>query len=338
MARGVSCEYGGMRAAVAWMERYQVPLYLAALAAGAGAGLLIPGVSRPAETAIGPVLGLLLYATFLGVPFAGIGQALRDGRFLTTVLVVNFALVPVVVFLLSRIVAHDRVLLVGVLFVLLTPCVDYVIVFTGIAGGAKDRLLAATPLLMLAQMLLLLLYLWLFVGVEFVRSVDPAPFVEAFLLLIVLPLAAAGLTRLAAARSRWGAVVEEVLLGAMVPLMMLTLAVVVASQIVGVGSRLASLALVIPVYVLFAAVMVPVGVLAGRIAGLGVSGTRAVVFSGATRNSLVVLPLVLALPAAFGLAPLVVVTQTLVELIVMVVLVRLIPRLIPDRATTVADA
>ena len=41
--------------------------------------------------------------------------------------------------------------------------------------------------------------------------------------------------------------------------------------------------------------------------------------------------LVLALPDRFALAPLVVVTQTLVELVVMVLFVRLIPRLIPDR-------
>jgi len=52
----------------------------------------------------------------------------------------------------------------------------------------------------------------------------------------------------------------------------------------------------------------------------------ALAFSGTTRNSLVVLPLALALPDA--LAPIVVVTQTLVELIVMVVYVRLLPRLI----------
>ena len=44
-----------------------------------------------------------------------------------------------------------------------------------------------------------------------------------------------------------------------------------------------------------------------------------------------VLPLVLALPSAFGLAPLVVVTQTLVELVVMVVFVRLVPRVIGGR-------
>lgn len=322
-----------MQAGVNWMERHQVLLYLAALVGGAGIGLALPSVAHPAELAINPVLGLLLYATFLGVPFAKIGQAFRDWRFLATVMIVNFILVPVVAWLLSRIVAHDQVLLVGVLFVLLTPCVDYVIVFTGIAGGAKERLLAAAPLLMLAQMLLLPLYLWLFVGAEFVQAVDLEPFIEAFLLLILFPLIAAGLTQLAAARTRVGQAVQEVVLGAMVPLMMLTLAAVVASQIAGVGQQLGRLLLTVPVYVLFAAVMIPTGILASRVARLDVAGTRAVVFSGATRNSLVVLPLVLALPIKFDFAPLVVVTQTLVELIVMVVFMRLIPRLVLSRHT-----
>ncbi|MCH1883243.1 hypothetical protein [Agrococcus sp. ARC_14] len=73
------------------------------------------------------------------------------------------------------------------------------------------------------------------------------------------------------------------------------------------------------------------GLLAGRMARLDVPGTRAVAFSLATRNSLVVLPLALALPATLGIAPLAVVTQTLVELVAMVVLVRLVPRFIPER-------
>src|SRR5699024_2373619 len=141
---------------------------------------------------------------------------------------------------------------------------------------------------------LLPLYLWVFVGAEFVAAVDLAPFLEAFLLLIVLPLAAAVLTQLAAARTRWGRALETVVLRAMVPLMMLTLAIVVASQIGGVSAQLDSLLLAIPVYVLFAAIMVPVGAVAGKVARLDIPGQRAVVFSGATRNSLVVLPLVLA--------------------------------------------
>ena len=122
---------------------------------------------------------------------------------------------------------------------------------------------------------------------------------------------------------------RDAALGAMVPLMMLTLAVVVASQVAGIGGRIAALAIAVPVFLLFAAVMVAVGMAVSRLLGLDVAGRRAVVFSGVTRNSLVVLPLVLALPPAFALAPLVVVAQTLIELVVMVVLVRLIPRLIP---------
>lgn len=312
-----------MGASVAWLERCQVPLYFAALVAGAGAGLLVPAVAHPAGMAVNPVIGLLLYATFLGVPFARIGQALRDGRFLATVLILNFLLAPVVVFGVSRIVAHDQVLLVGVLFVLLTPCIDYVIVFAGLAGGAHDRLLAAAPILMLGQMVLLPGYLWLFVGPQFVQTVDVAPFLEAFALLIVLPLVAAGLTQVAAARAAWGRRVERGVLGSMVPLLMLTLATVVASQVSGVGQHLTRLLLTVPVFLLFAAVMVPVGIAAARVGRLDTPSTRAVVFSGVTRNSLVVLPLVLALPAAFDLAALVVVTQTMVELLVMVVLVTL---------------
>lgn len=331
-----------MRASVEWMERHQVSLYLAGLLVGGVVGVLAPAVAGPAELAIQPVLALLLYATFLGIPFARIGRSFRDWRFLGTILAVNFLLVPPIVWLLTRIVAHDRVLLVGVLFVLLTPCIDYVLVFAGLAGADVHRLLAATPLLMLAQMVLLPLYLWLFVGSEFVATVELEPFVRAFVLLIALPLAAAALTQFVAGRgepdraaragrvSRVGRAVAQGAAAAMVPLMVATLALVVTSQVSAVSERLGALVQVVPAYVAFVMVMVPVGIAAGRLAGLDVPGRRAIAFSGATRNSLVVLPLVLALPAAFDLAALVVVTQTLVELVAMVVLVRLVPRLIPE--------
>ncbi|WP_147916789.1 arsenic resistance protein [Ruania zhangjianzhongii] len=318
-----------MTTAEGWMERRQVPLYLVALAAGAGLGLLVPGVTRVWEVAINPVLALLMYLTFLGVPFRAITTAVRDRRFLVTAVVVNFAVVPVLVFGLTRFVAHEQAVVVGMAFVLLCPCVDYVIVFTGLAGGAQDRLLAATPVLMLGQMLLLPGYLWLFVGGEAVAAVDLGPFVTAFAVIIVLPLAAAALTQRAAVRTRWAAAAQERALSGMVPVMMLTLGIVVASQIGGVGARLGVLVVPALVYVLFAALMVPIGIAAGRIAQLDLPARRAVVFTGATRNSLVVLPLVLALPAGYELAPLVVVTQTLVELVAMVVFVRLVPRLVP---------
>jgi ACR3 family arsenite transporter len=311
------------------MERHQIGLYLAAIIVGGGAGLMAPDSAGALEHAINPVLGLLLFATFLGIPFASIGTATRDLRFMSTVLILNFAVVPVVVLALTRFIADERALLVGVLLVLLTPCIDYVIVFTGLAGGASDRLLAAAPVLLLMQMLLLPLYLMVFVGPGIASLIDPAPFVQALVGLILVPLALAALTQALARRAAVGRAIMAGMHALMVPLMMTTLAVVVGSQIVGVRQELGDLLVVVPLYAAFLIVMVPVGLLAARQARLDVPATRAVVFSGATRNSLVILPLALALPDTLALASLVVVTQTLVELIGMVLYVRFLPLIVP---------
>ncbi|EYT49249.1 hypothetical protein [Kocuria sp. UCD-OTCP] len=316
--------------AVARAERHQVAVYLVTIAAAVLVGWTVPGAPALAP-AITPVLGLLLFATFLAVPFAALGRAFADLRFLAALLVVNFLVVPVVVLGLSRPVAGHEALLLGVLLVLLAPCVDYVIVFTGLAGGAADRLLAAAPLLMLAQMLLLPAYLLLLAGPEAVALVELGPFVEAFVLLILLPLAAAAAVQRAASRSAAARRLESATGAAMVPLMALTLFTVIASQVRGVGEQLPHLAAVVPLYAGFLVLMVPIGILAARLARLDVPVSRALVFGGVTRNSLVVLPLALALPERLALTPFVVVTQTLVELVGMVVLVRLVPALVRDR-------
>lgn len=321
------------RALVAALERHQVALYLAGIAAGAVVGWAVPGADAWAVL-VEPVLALLLLATFLAVPFAALGAGLWDGRFLGALLVLNFVVVPAVVFGLSRFVAHDDALLVGVLLVLLAPCVDYVIAFTALAGGAAERLLAAAPLLMLVQLVVLPVLLRVVAGEAAVAAVDVGPFVRALVMLILVPLALAALLQWGAARGRGGvrdtaAGVVRGFAAAMVPLMVVTLFTVVASQIRGVGERLPALAAVVPLFVAFVVVMVALGVVAARWARLDVPAGRALVFSGATRNSLVVLPLALALPASLDPAPLVVVTQTLVELGAMVSLVRLVPRLLP---------
>lgn len=296
--------YSRLPNVLGWMNRHQVWLYLVGLVCGAVVGLAFPSVAPPAQIAIQPVLGLLLYATFLGIPLQSLGAALKDQRFISAVFILNFLIVPIVVFVLSRIVASHQVLLVGVLFVLLTPCIDYVIVFAGLAGGDTQRLLVAAPVLMLIQIALLPLYLWLFVGEDFLNSIEIMPFVEAFVWLIVIPLGLAALTQFAARRWRIAKLLNDGASALMIPLMMTTLGVVVASQSDGVRGQLGDLLITVPVYVLFAAVMVPLGILVGRLAKLGTAQQRSLVFSSATRNSLVVLPLVLALPATYDLAPL----------------------------------
>lgn len=311
-----------------FMDRFQIPLYLAALAVGALAGWWAPGLGGLAAPAVTPVLAALLYVTFLGIPLRRVGEGLRDLRFMACLVIVNFAVVPVIVFALVRAFSIEGPMLIGVLLVLLTPCIDYVIVFSGLAGAANDRLLAASPVLLVLQMLTLPVYLWGFLGPDVAVAVRWGTFAQALAVVIVVPLVVAAVTQWAAARSpvarRWNRLAG----GAMVPLMMLTLGIVVASQIALVGSRAQALLPLAPVYVSFAALMTALGWAAGRLAGLRVRERRAVLFSGVTRNSLVVLPLALAVPDGTGLAPLAVLTQTLVELLVMLALVGLVPRLV----------
>lgn len=311
------------------LERHQVAGYLAAIGFGAGLGLGAPAVGASLEPAINPVLAALLYATFLQVPVRRLLDAARDGRFLTAAGLVNFVLVPLVVAAMWPLLPADPAVRLGVLLVLLTPCVDYVIVFSGLAGARSSQLLAATPLLLLAQMALLPGFLLLFLGPGLGEVVRPGPFVRAFLLLIVVPLGLAWATQAWSRHRRGGAVVASAVGSAMVPLMAATLAVVTASQVAGLGAGAFEALRVVPFYVAFLVVMPLLGMVVSRGLRLDVPASRAIVFTGATRNSLVVLPLALALPDALSVAAVVVVAQTLVEVLGMALYVRVVPRLLP---------
>ncbi|MEU8942568.1 bile acid:sodium symporter [Streptomyces goshikiensis] len=311
------------------MEHHQIAVYLGAMAAGALVGWAAPSAGPGLEQAINPVLGALLFVTFLQVPAAELLRSLRDGRFLSATLVVNFVVVPLVVAAMFVFLPADQAVRIGVLLVLLCPCVDYVIVFSGLAGGSSRRLLAATPLLLVVQMLLLPGFLYLFMGSELAYIVEIGPFVEAFLVLIVIPLALAWTLQAWAARRPTGQKLSDAATTTMVPLMAATLFVVVASQVPKLGDSLTDVAAVIPFYAAFLVVMAFAGTAVARLFRLDASAGRAVVFTGATRNSLVVLPLALSLPDTLAVAAVVVVTQTLVEVLGMVAYVRLVPRLVP---------
>ncbi|WP_241564715.1 hypothetical protein [Nonomuraea polychroma] len=150
-------------------------------------------------------------------------------------------------------------------------------------------------------------------------------------MLIVLPLALAWLTQAWAVRRPVGRTVAEAAGTMMVPLMAATLLTVVASQVAKLDGNVLAVAPVVPFYVVFLVVMAFAGLAVARLFRLDAPSSRAVVFTGATRNSLVVLPLALALPDTLAVAAVVVVTQTLVEVVGMVIYVRAVPKLVPQR-------
>lgn len=314
-----------------WIQYNQVTLYAVAVLFAIGISLGAPSASSILEPLINPVLAVLLYVTFLEIPFVRIRRAFRNGRFMGAALGMNFIVVPVVVFGLTRLLPQEPAILVGVFMVLLTPCIDYVITFTELGGGDSEQITAATPALMIIQLVLLPLYLWLFMGQQVAEFIEAGPFIEAFVVIIAIPLSLAWATEYWAEQSTSGERWQETMGWLPVPMMGVTLFVIIASQLPRVQDSIGQIVAVVPVYVAFLVIMPLLGRLVAGLLGMEVGESRSLVFTSVTRNSLVVLPLALALPSGYALAPAVVVTQTLVELLGMVVLTRVVPNtLVPD--------
>lgn len=308
------------------LENHQVALYFGAVALGGLLALLLPGTAA-LEAAIEPALGLMLFVTFLQVPLAAIGRAFAELRFLLALLLGNFLAVPLLVALLLPLFPGDPMIRLGMLLVLLTPCIDYVVTFAHLGRAEARLILAATPLLLLVQMLLLPLYLGLLLDEAAAALVSLEPFLLAFLWLIVLPLLLAGLCQLWAARSGLGAALVRGLGLLPVPATALVLFLVVAGVLPRLAGAAGAVAAALPFYLAFALVAPLLGWWLGRAFRLPAAAARAVAFSTATRNSLVVLPLALAVPGGLPLLPAVVVAQTLVELVAELLYIRVLPRL-----------
>ena len=308
------------------LEIRQVAIYFAA---GVLAGLV--AWQWPASTAmapaIDPLLAFMLFVTFLQVPLTELRRAWSNMRFLGALLLANFVAVPVLVAVLLPWMPQDPLLRIGVLLVLLTPCIDYVVTFAHLGKADAKPLLASTPLLLAAQMLLLPVYLGLFMGDAAAGLVRWEPFLHAFVWLIAVPLSLAAVCQAWAARSTAGERTVEWLGLLPVPATAAVLFVVVASVAPQLGLALDAVRQVAPIYVAFAIAAPMLGWGAARLCRLPSDQGRAVAFSAATRNSLVVLPLGLAIPGALPWVPAVIVTQTLVELVSELVYVKVAPRL-----------
>jgi ACR3 family arsenite transporter len=307
------------------LEEKQVAIYFAAVVIAAIAALLIPGTTV-AEGAINPALAFMLYVTFLQVPLAELGQALTQLRFMAALLIANFIVVPLLVFALVAIFLEDTMLRLGVMLVLLAPCIDYVVTFAHLGRADAKLLLASTPMLLIAQMLMLPLYLRLMLGAEVANYIEAGPFIHAFVWLIAVPLFLAGITQLFAQRSSTGKVISTYLGLTPVPATALVLLIVIIAVLPQLGTAFTSVRQVLPLYVAYAVLAPICGWWIARKAKLEVASSRAVAFSSATRNSLVVLPLALAVPGAIPVLPAIIVAQTLVELLSELVYVRVIAR------------
>ncbi|WP_339761739.1 arsenic resistance protein [uncultured Hoeflea sp.] len=306
------------------LENHQVRIYFGAVVLGMIAAVTLNGTTA-LEVGINPALAFMLFVTFLQVPLAELRLAFSRFRFLGVLLLTNFVVVPVLVGVLVQFLPPDPMIRLGVLMVLLAPCIDYVVTFSHLGRADARLLLAATPALLIIQMIMLPVYLSFFLGPEAGSLVKVGPFVHAFVWLIAVPLVFAALVQFWAIKSAAGARASSVLGLLPVPATAFVLFVVVAAVVPQLGPALDDTFRVVPIYVAYAVIAPLAGWGMSRLFRLDAPAGRAVAFSAATRNSLVVLPLAFAVPGAVPLLPAIIVTQTLIELVSELAYVRLAP-------------
>ena len=313
------------------LERHQVWIYLAAIAAGLAAGVAIPALAPLFEAALWPTLGLLLYATFTQVPLTSLSGAFADRRFIGAVLVGNFVLVPLLVWALLMLVPDDPAIRLGVLLVLLLPCTDWYVTFTHLGGGDTPRAMAVTPVNLIVQLVALPVHLWLFMGEAFLELLAADRIVAVFVTVLLVPLLAAWLTEVWARRNA-SRIRQIGRLGWLpVPLLALVLCMIAASQVESVVAAMPVLGQVLGTFLAFLFAAPLIGLALARLARLSAPACRALIYSLGTRNSFLVLPLALALAPQWQTATVVIVFQSLVELFGMLAYLWLLPKIVPAR-------
>lgn len=275
-------------------------------------GLVLSGVrpvSEGADLLIVPALIGMLYFVLLGVPLSRLRKGLKKRRLALLSLLINFGLTPLLAWALGWLFlrGHPDIWL-GLIMLLVMPCTDWYLVFTGVARGDVPFCLTLLPWNLTLQ-LLLPLYLVVLAG-TFV-SIDPAIVMGSILLVLGVPAVLVVLTRYIASSSVLGRL-TDIGEGAQLCLLALAICAMFASQGYVLLTHVQLVMRVLIPLMLFFSAMFLLGVLSGEVLGLGYGEMACLVMTTSARNS----PLSLAIAlVAFADHPLVAITLVMGALI-----------------------
>jgi arsenite transporter len=214
----------------------QTGYVILAVVVGLAAGQL-SWIAANATHVVVPALMAMLWSVFLQVPFRSMGAAFRDLRFTGLSLGINFVWTPVLAYTLGWLLLRDQPdLWLGLVMLLVTPCTDWYLIFTNLAGGNVRLSTALLPWHLVLQLLLLPLYLLVFAS-ALVR-IEYGIVLQNILLVLVVPLVLAWGFRRLAARARGSAWLADVFLPKMAPVQPVFLSVAIAAMFASQGAVL----------------------------------------------------------------------------------------------------
>jgi arsenite transporter len=275
-------------------------------------------------------LAIMVFLVVVALPLLSMGRAIAKPRVLVALLAVNLVVVPVVAFILSRVVFHVPELQVGLLLVLLAPGVAMSLATAKEAGGDVESVLGAKPILFVGQLVVVPLYTVVLSG-GVLGFTDLPPTFLVIASVIVAPSLAALVAQWVLTRKPSRARHRMALTHSRSPVIALAVALVLWNQVPAHLAELDELYRVVPLFFAFLVLLAPLGLLAGILASLSIAEKRAIMIVGAGRGGVMMLPISLALDQdVWGLVPLVVITQLALEVLGMMVYRTIVPELVPS--------
>ncbi|UJL46101.1 arsenic resistance protein [Virgibacillus sp. NKC19-16] len=162
-----------------------------------GLGLLVGQADiteNDADTFVVPFLFLMLYGLFLTIPLQQLKESFLNSKFLGSSTIINFIWTPILAWGLGAVFLSDYpALWIGFIMLMVTPCTDWYLAFTGIAKGNVSLSTSILPINLILQVVLLPVYLLLFAGT--IETIPISTLIESIMIVLVIPFILAHLTR-----------------------------------------------------------------------------------------------------------------------------------------------
>ena len=174
------------------IEKYQTLVIFSAIPVGLLFGR-IPAVEQYAEIFVTPFLFIMLLGAFLNIPLKDYRKAFANIKFSVTAVSINFVWTPLLVWTLGKLfLSGSPVLQIGFIMLMVTPCTDWYLVFTGAAKGNVTLSASVLPANLVFQVVLLPVYLLLLGGASGTVNVKAVLVSITVMLLLPFSLAQAG--------------------------------------------------------------------------------------------------------------------------------------------------
>jgi arsenite transporter len=171
---------------VSLTEKLQPLFIIIAISVGLALGQ-IKWVAENALSFVVPSLTVMLYGVFLNIPFDRLGNAFQNYKVTGLSLGINFLWTPVFAWGLGAIFLRDSPdLWVGLIMLMVTPCTDWYLIFTGIAKGNVALATALLPWNLILQVVLLPIYLVVFAGT--LVDINAIILLESVMLVLAVPM------------------------------------------------------------------------------------------------------------------------------------------------------